>query len=177
MKEVNRATSLSTEIAARLVRALSAPASMISAPLVAICWAWASATSESNVPSPQKESSFRLTMPMTRGRRGNVRRRPRACRIIFSVADAEREFAGKYGPIKTFRTSCGDLPPVSTPEEMPAHAGEIVGEALAVASADFAGYPAIVVDAGQGLAGFYPVYGTIANVAEALFFTLRSVFG
>ena len=67
----NRRTSSSTSTAPRFVRALSAPTSITSAPARTCSRANPTATSKSKVPSPENESSFTFTIPITKGRRGN----------------------------------------------------------------------------------------------------------
>ena len=67
----NRRSSSATGTADRFVRALSAPTSITSAPAATWLRACATAVSKSSVPSPENESSFTFTIPITSGRRGN----------------------------------------------------------------------------------------------------------
>ena len=82
MKGINRLTSSSTVIGPRLVLALSAPMSMMSAPSARARAAWSRAARMSKVPSPQNESSLMLMIAITSGRRGKVILCPRASRIM-----------------------------------------------------------------------------------------------
>ena len=62
------AASTSASSCGRLARAVSAPTSMMSAPSKRSRSAWASAAVTSvPTPSPEKESSVRFTIPITRG--------------------------------------------------------------------------------------------------------------
>ena len=81
-KDLRRRTSSSTEMASRLVRADSAPISIMSAPSLICCLACSRAFFGSREPSPENESSFMLTIPIRRGRRGNEILRVGVSRIM-----------------------------------------------------------------------------------------------
>jgi len=77
---VKRRISSSSEIGSRFVRALSAPTSMTSAPALIAFVICCRISSIFRLPSPQKESSLTLTIPINKGRRG--KRISRRCVLI-----------------------------------------------------------------------------------------------
>ena len=101
-----RSISSCSEIGGRLVRALSPPTSIMSAPSATIRLAIAIASSGSSVPSPENESGLRLIMPIT-----TATSRDRACDVAVSAQANSSCFIG--GPVSStaaFGEVGGDLP-------------------------------------------------------------------
>ena len=103
----NLSASDDSGIAARFVRALSAPMSMISAPSATSVRANVNAASTSTIPSRQNESWQRLTIPMIKGGRGHDQTVPRATSFITPAESAAARasfFGRKNAPRRDTRT-------------------------------------------------------------------------
>ena len=135
MKRTSCAASSSSPIGSRLVRALSAPTSMISAPSATSPRAFVRAASTSASPSPENESTERFTMPMMSGRRGHSSVCPRARSFMGRCprktrmdTKNKRLRARSFGAFRVFRGLSswqrhkGNLPPAKARGLRVAHA-------------------------------------------------------